>query len=129
MATCYLGERSGARILAYGDATTQVGTDFQATLETWDVVPLGPVGDALFRSIDVSLKATAGYSIGITPIVDDVELTEQFFSGSDTGPVACQAFFATRGTRCRAKVRTVSRTGDIELYDVALAFTPLRIVP
>lgn len=127
--TFYLGERNGGRILAYGDATTQVGTDFQASLETWDQVPAGEVGDVLFRSIDVSLNASSGYAIGITPVVDGVELSEQTFSGPDTGEVQCQAFFATRGTRCSANVRTLSRSGDLDLHNIQLAHVVLRMTP
>lgn len=129
MATFYLGELSGGRVLAYGDASTQIGTDFQASVTTWDVVPAGEVGDVLFRSINVSFIATAGYSIGITAIVDGVSLSEQTFSGADTGEVQAQAFFATRGTRCAATVRTVSRSGDIQLHNIQVSFVPIRTTP
>lgn len=127
--TFYLGEKAGARVLAYGDASTQVGTNFQASLTTWDLIPMGEVGDVLFRSVDVSLIATNGYSIGITPIVDGVSLSEQTFSGSDTGEVEVQAFFATRGTRCAATVRTIVRTGDLFIHNVQISFVPVRRTP
>lgn len=127
--TFYLGERGGARVLAYGDATTQVGTDFQSSLETWDLIPAGEVGDVLFRSIDVSFVATNGYAIGITPVVDGQDLAEQTFSGAGTGEVQCQAFFATRGTRCAAKVRTLSRSGDIDLHNIQLTHVIIRATP
>jgi hypothetical protein len=127
--TFYLGEKSGARVLAYGDATTQAVTDFQCQLWTWDLIPVGEVGDALFRSIDVSLNAVSGYSIGITPIVDGQSLAEQTFSGPDTGEVECQAFFAERGTRCSALVRTIARTGDITIHNVQCSFVPIRSTP
>lgn len=127
--TFYLGEKSGARVLAYGDATTQAVTDFQCELWTWDLIPQGEVGDSLFRSIDVSLIAVAGYSIGITPVVDGVELDEQLFSGADTGEVQCQAFFAERGTRVSAIVRTVSRTGDLTIHNVQCSHVPIRTTP
>lgn len=127
--TFYLGEKSGARVLAYGDATSQAVTDFQCELWTWDLIPLGEVGDVLFRSIDVSLIAVSGYSIGITPIVDGVSLAEQFFTGADSGEVECQAFFATRGTRCSAVVRTVARTGDLTIHNVQCSHVPIRSTP
>lgn len=128
-ATFYLGEKSGGRVLAYGDAATQVGTDFQAGIETWDLLPAGEMGDVLFRSIDVSFHATSGYSIGITPVVDGLSLTEQFFSGATTGEVQCQAFFATRGTRCSAVVRTVSRTGDLVWHNIQCSCVVIRETP
>lgn len=127
--TFFLGEKSGGRVLAYGDSTSQVGTDFQASLTTWDLLPAGETGDVLFRSIDVSFYASAGYSIGITPIVDGVSLAEQTFSGAGTGEQQAQAFFATRGTRCAATVRTISRSGDLDLHNVQIAYYVVRETP
>lgn len=127
--TFYLGEKAGARVLAYGDATTQVGTDFQASYGTWDLIPMGEVGDVLFRSIDVSFEAVSGYNIGVTPIVDGARLAEQTFSGADTGEVEVQAFFATRGTRVAAIVRTISRSGDLYIHNVAIGHVPIRRTP
>lgn len=124
-----MGERGGGRVFAYGDATSQVGTDFQASLTTWDLIPAGEVGDVLFRSIDVSFIAASGYAIGITPIVDGQALTEQTFTGPDTGEVQAQAFFATRGTRCAATVRTLSRTGDLDLHNIQVSFVVIRSTP
>lgn len=128
-ATFFLGERGGGRILAYGDAITQVGTNFQAAIETWDIMPAGEVGDCLFRSIDVTFIAEAGYAIGITPVVDGEALSEQTFSGAGTGEMQAQAFFAMRGTRCSARIRTTSRAGDIDLHNIQLTYVPLRQTP
>lgn len=124
-----MGERGGGRVFAYGDATAQIDTDFQASLETWDLIPAGEVGDVYFRSIDVSLIAFSGYAIGITPIVDGVPQPEQQFNGADVGEVQCQAFIAVRGTRCAAIVRTLVRTGDLDLHNVQLSHWPVRQTP
>ena len=70
--TFFLGERSGGRVLAFGDAATQVGDDFQVDFTTWEQIPAGEVGDCLFRSINVSFSAESGYAIGVTPIVDGI---------------------------------------------------------
>lgn len=125
----YLGEATGARVLAVGDATTQVGTDFQAAWETWDLIPAGEVGDCLFRSIDVSGTADDGYAIGIVPIVDGVEQPEQTFSGAGTGQFTAQAYLAVRGARIAARVRTLSRTGAVALHNIAASFVVLRATP
>lgn len=125
----YLAESSGARLLVYGTGITQVGTDYQAELTTWDLVPTGDVGDNAFRTIDVAGFMSNGYSIGITPIVDGVELTEQTFSGAGTGPFTCQAYIAERGTRIAATIRTISRAGTIEIRNVTSSFVPLRTTP
>lgn len=128
-ATFFIGEKSGARILAYGGSSVQVGTDFQVGLRTWDIVPTGPVGDSVFRSVDTAMDATAGYSIAVIPTVDDVDQPEQFFQGADTGQIQAQAFTAVRGTRVSAKIRTVVRTGDLHFSDISTSFVPLRKAP
>lgn len=127
--TLFLGESSGGRILAVGEASAQVGTDFQLDVETWDLTPAGEVGDCLFRAIDVSGHATNGYALGVVPIVDGVELPEHTFNGSGTGEFQCQAYIATRGARIAARVRTLSRSGSVTLHNVAASFTVLRSTP
>lgn len=128
-AVLYFGEASGGRILRYGTGITNVGTNYQLDLTTWDIIPATEVGDNVFRSIDVAFRCTNGYSIGITPIVDGVNLTEQTFSGAGTGDVQCQAFFATRGARCAARVRTLARAGEYFDLTVNCAFTTIRQTP
>lgn len=127
--TLYLGETAGARIFAVGDTITQVTGTYQLDVTTWDLIPAGEVGDCLFRSIDASLAVVGGYSIGITPIVDGVSLDEQTFSGSDTGVVQCQAYFATRGARVAARVRTLARYGEVELHTIKSSHFVLRVTP
>lgn len=128
-AILYFGEAAGGRVLRYGTGITNVGTDYQFDLTTWDIIPATEVGDNVFRSIDVAFRCTNGYSIGITPIVDGVNLTEQTFSGAGTGNQQCQAFFATRGARCAARVRTLSRAGEYLDFTVNCAFTTIRATP
>lgn len=134
-AVTYLGEAGGARVFRYGTGLTNVGqsvgsaTDYQFDVTTWDLVPAGIVGDVIFRSIDAAFTCTNGYSIGITPIVDGVALTEQTFNGSGTGEQEAQAFFAKRGTRIAARVRTLSRQGDLELHDLTCSHWILRMTP
>jgi hypothetical protein len=122
-------EAAGGRILQWGSGISQVGTEYQLDCITWEDIPLGEVGDCLFRSIDVSFKHTGSFVVGITPIIDGVDQTEQQFSGSGSGITACQAFIATRGTRIAARVRTISRSGTIELENISHAFVPIRVNP
>lgn len=125
----FLCEASGARILAWDTGITQVGTEYQMDVLTWEDLPLGPVGDNLFRSVDVSFKHVGAFIVGVTPIVDGAELPEQTFSASGSGITPCQAFIATRGTRIAARVRSISRSGTLELETAKHAFVPIREFP
>jgi hypothetical protein len=125
----YLCEAQGARLFAVGDTIAQVSGSYQLDVTTWDILPAGEMGAVSFRTIDVALNVAGGYSVGITPIIDGVALIEQRFSGPDTGIVKLQAFVAVRGTRIAARVRTLARFGDVELYTIKTAFIVLRADP
>lgn len=126
----FFGDLDGANIYIYGVGLTQVGDDYEAFLETWDAIPAGETGDVVFRTISASFSYTNGYNIGITPIVDGVPLNEFVFTGSGSGTNGqAQAFFAQRGTRLAVQLRTLSRAGDIELYNLQWSGLPLRSWP
>lgn len=125
----FLCESAGARVFLANQGITQQGTEYQASVTTWDVVPMGEVGDVYFRAIDLSILVTNGYYIGITPIVDGVAQTEQLFNGAGSGERQLQAFISKRGTRIAATIRTLSRSGDIEIHNIACSFVPIRRVP
>jgi len=126
----YLGEADGARILRYGVGIAQVGDDYQLEAETWELIPAGEMGDCVFRSVGVSFEYTNGYHIGITPIVDGVELPESTFTGSGSGiDGQAQAFVRHRGTQLAVRVRTLSRTGDLRLMNIQVSYSPLRQWP
>lgn len=128
--TLYLCEAAGARLFAVGDTIVQVnGGVVNLDVTTWDIIPAGEVGDCAFRTVDAALNVTGGYSVGITPIVDGVPQDEQTFSGSDTGIVQLQAFIAVRGARIAARVRTLARYGDVELYTIKTSFVVIRSSP
>lgn len=124
-----LCEADGGRLLQWGTGVTQVGDEYQLDVITWEDIPLGVVGDNLFRSIDVSFKHTGAFVVGITPIIDGVDQSEQQFSASGSGITTCQAFVAVRGARIAARIRTISRTGDLELEDVTHGSVPIRSHP
>lgn len=124
-----LCEADGGRLLQWDYGISQVGTEYQLDVITWPDIPLGIVGDALFRSIDASFRISGAVTIGITPIIDAVDGTEQYFSGSGVGILQCQAFVALRGTRIAARVRTISRSGAVELEDITAAMVPIRATP
>jgi hypothetical protein len=124
-----LCEAAGGRVLQWGTGPTQVGTEYQLDVITWEDLPLGEVGDVLFRSIDVSFKHTGAFLVGITPIIDGIDQSEQQFSGSGAGITTCQAFVAVRGSRVAARVRTISRSGDIELENISTASVGIRTNP
>lgn len=125
----YLCESAGPRILVYGVGISQVGTDHQMDLETWDAIPMGEAGDAYFRGIDLSIEHANGFDIGITPTVDGVAQSEQRFTGSGTGKSVLQAAIAQRGARISARARTLSRRGDLSIDNMQCQFVPIREVP
>jgi hypothetical protein len=134
----YLAEAAGARLVQAGAGHTVItasGTDDALLdVQTWDQAPAGPVGDCVFRSVDVVIRHDAGFSIGITPILDGVSLSEQTFNGSSPeagtdGVVALQAFVADRGTRIAARIRQIDATGTLELVDAGYSFTVIRATP
>lgn len=125
----YLGDATGARLLVVGDVLTQASGSYELDVTTWDIIPAGEVGDVAFRTIDVSMQVTGGYAVGITPIIDGVALEEQTFSGPDTGIIQPQAFVAARGSRIAARVRTLARFGDVELFTIKTSFVILRATP
>lgn len=128
--TLYLCEHTGARIIAFGIGNSQIGDEYQLLLETWDLIPSGEVGDNLFRSVNVALKAGGAFRLGVTPIVDGKDLTEQIFSAAGGGEITCQALVQSpRGARCAARIRTLSRAGDLEIENVSITFTPIRVFP
>jgi len=108
---------------------SQVGDNYAPQLYTWDIAPMGEVGDSSFRTIDVSGKCTNGYNVQITPYIDGVPLTTQSFTGSGTGEFSCQAFIAARGARIAALITLPTRSGDIEVHNVACSFVPIRRIP
>lgn len=124
-----LCESAGGRLLEYDYGISQIGTEYQLDVIVWPDLPLDIVGDVLFRSIDVSIKHSGAVSIGITPIVDDADEAEQYFSGSGVGILQCQAFVAVRGTRIAARVRTLTRGGSVELEGINAAIVPIRATP
>lgn len=125
----FFGEAGGARIIRANTGRSQVGDPHQILVEPWDLVPAGEAGDSSFRSVDVSLKVSSGYELGVVPIVDGVALPEQFFTGVGAGPVLVQAFIEERGARITGRVRTLSLAGDIELMDIGAEFVVLREAP
>lgn len=137
MTPLFIGESSGARVIRVGTGTTDVTsagtTGVIFDILTHDLYPAGAAGSSVFRGIDVHVRHSVGASIGVTPIVDGEELSEQTFAfvtpvstdGIDTAKVR----FAQRGTRISARVRQTAATGDVELIDVAAWLVPLREAP
>lgn len=125
----YVCAAADAGIRAFRPALAQDGTNHQVRLETWDEIPAGEAGDCYFRGIDVTIKYDNGYNIGVVPVVDGVELTEQVFTGVGTGVKTLQAFIAKRGTRIAAIVRTIARTGSVDFQNIHAVGVPMRVFP
>lgn len=130
----FLGESNGGRLIRLaGAALTQITTassqDVLLDVETWDMVPAGESGDCVFRMAIVTVKYSNGFSIEVTPKVDDVELDAQSFSQQGSGTFPCEAYVVSRGAKLSVRVRQLARTGDLELVNIKAAYVPLREVP
>lgn len=136
----YFGQADGPRVLRYGEGHKLVQSDgtsvtYLPYLEFWDLQAAGPVGDVVYRSIDVKLRHTLGYIVKITPIVDGVaEPTQHFSGGPPAGGkieeyVELQAKLAKRGTQISATIELDSAFGDQSIATVEASGVPLRRVP
>lgn len=138
--------RAGTQVLVWGLGLTQRTTyppdlvivdDDQPVLmdvTTHDVFPAGMAGDVVFHSVDVTVRHGAGYSVGVTPIVDGEALGEQRFQSpppvaGTEGLALCQAFVRARGTRLGARVRMLASTGHVELVQIEGTGVVLRDTP
>jgi hypothetical protein len=130
----FLGESNGGRIICLAGApltqiTTGGSVDSLLDVETWDMVPMGEAGDCVFRMVIVTVKYSNGFSIRVTPKVDDVALASQDFSQQGSGTFACEAYVVSRGAKLSVRVQQLTRTGDLELVNIKAAYLPLREVP
>ncbi len=131
----FVGELAGARVIQVGAGTTDCtigGTqDVLLDLLTQDVYPGQGGGSVMFQQINVSIRHTNGYAIGVTPIVNGKPDTEQTFQssslavGSD-GTFTVKAPFRLRGERCAARVRQLFATDVVEVADVAVEYVGIR---
>lgn len=130
----YAGESDGGRIVRFTAAKltqiTTAGTEsVLPSIETWDIQPLGPSGDCVFRSIVVTVLYDNGFSIAVTPYVDDVALSTQNFSASGSGKMDCQAWVKARGSRCHVHVDGLARTGGVSIEVADGFYVPMRRLP
>ena len=130
----YAGESDGGRLVRFGgSATTQITTaGTQSVLpyiESWDIQPMGPSGDCVFRSIVVTVLYDNGFAISVTPYVNGVALETQSFSQSGAGKYDCQAWVKARGSRCRVVVQGTARTGGLQFEVTDCFYVPMRRVP
>ncbi len=125
----YYGEAAGARVIRMNTGLTQLGTPYELSLETWDCIPGGESGDVVFRSADITLWASNGYTLDVTPCIDGVLLPVQSFSGSGAGTVVIQAPISQRGTRMSVKLATRNRAGEIEIQNVTWTGGVIRRTP
>lgn len=136
----YFGEAGGPRVLRYGEGhklldPAGASVTYKPRVELWELIPAGPVGDVVYRSVDLKLRHTLGYSVTITPIVDGVAENPQSFSaGPPAGGlteeyVELQAPIAKRGTDISAIVELDSTYAVQDVVTVSASGVPLRLVP
>ena len=131
-----LGELAGNRVLRVGAGITDAApagatVPVLAYGELHDLYPLEGGGTVVFTQLDVTIRHTAGFKIGVTPIVDGTALPEQVFQGgapgvNDDGQLTLEAPFRARGARCAAIVRALAAFGALEYANVQVEFVPVR---
>lgn len=133
-----IGESAGARVVQIGlgtaDVTASASTPVLLDSLTHDLYAAGPGASIEYAGVLVTLRHTAGYHVGVTPIVDGLALSEQTFQAVAPGPgadgvVAIRAPFRQRGVRCAVRVRQTAADGLIELVDVAAQYYVIRQTP
>lgn len=130
----YAGESDGGRIIKFGgSALTQITTAGTTSVllsgTTLDWEPTGPAGDNVFRAVVLSITYTNGYSVRVTPSVDGTALAAQDFSGSGAGKRDLKAFVSERGSRISVVWEQLTRTGDLTVQDIQVAYIPIRQFP
>lgn len=136
----FFGQADGPRVLRYGEGNKLVQPDgssvtYKPRVELWELFPAGPVGDVVFRSVDVKLRHTLGFFVTITPVVDGVAENPQSFSaGPPAGGlteelVELQAPIAKRGTDISAVIELDSTYAVQDIITVSASGVPLRLTP
>lgn len=138
----FFGQADGPRIVRYGEGHQLVQSDgssvaYKSRIEVWDTGPAGPVGDVVFRSIDLKLRHTLGFSVTITPIVDGVaddNAAQSFSAGPPAGGlleeyVELQVPLAKRGVEISAVIELDSTYAVQDVVQVQASGVPLRLVP
>jgi hypothetical protein len=126
----YFGAAAGPTIYAMN--VNNLGQfPFLPSFTTWDVTPAGESGVIVARAIDWTFNAQAGYNASITPIIDGVAQTPQYFNGSRIGEVKLEMPFTTppRCARVAVQVQLLALTGNIQHRNIALVYVPLKQFP
>lgn len=132
MGYVYAGESGRGRIIRCGIGYDQVGDPYEIELRTWDLRPVGDVGECVFRTVLAVIRHTAGYSLQITPVLDGVPLTPQRFTGGPPDAakledvVSLEALVFTTGNAISAIIESVDLPGELELIDLAATYFPIR---
>lgn len=133
----YLGERIGARIIRYGVGVAQAlaaglpdtdpAASAQLDVTTPPLEPGGANGSCLFREIAVVVTHAGAVRLGVTPYLDGVaQGGEQAFDYAGSGTETLALPIALRGTRLQARIRTITRSGDVTIAGAQAAALIIR---
>ena len=110
---------------SYGNS---VGTDVPLLVETSEVVPAGPLGQVLFRRVDVPLEYDAACSITVTPIVDFQQVqtatTVTYAAPTQRTRQILKAPLSKAGTTLRAIIAVATRSGVVSLNTPSVISQP-----
>lgn len=107
---------------------TSTGTDVPLVVETSEVAPAGPVGQALFRRIEWPIEYDAACTVTVTPIVDynqALTSTSKSFASPPTRQVAIVAAPLSKvGSVIRVRLTVVSRNGPVTVRTPSVLAQP-----
>jgi hypothetical protein len=131
----FCGELSGSRVIQIGvgtsDCTASDMTPVLFDATTQDLFPADGGASVMFTQLNVTIRHSNGFTLGVTPLVDGRADPEQtfMFSGAPAGVDGIEtvkAPFRLRGERVACRVRQLAATDVVELVDIAVTFVPIR---
>ena len=135
MGYAYFGEAAGPRIIRSGVGFAQVGDPYRLDVRTWDAEPAGPVGDVVFRSIEITLRHRLGFEITVTPYLNGLALAAKVFSappptGLEDQLVTVPVYVGRRGTALAVRVQShLPPLGELELVNAGHTHAIVRTTP
>jgi hypothetical protein len=128
--TLYLCEAIGARIIAFGIGASQIGDDYQFELETWDFIPSRRGGR---QPLSLDQRRVAAHRRLPAGRHADRRRRRPGRAGVLARRIRRDDLPGARAVAARRPLRGANpddrRAGDLEIENVSVTFTPIRVFP